>query len=126
MTTDAYIACALDAHYRDLPTVYFSVDGDGYWPRRIGDHRWVTPWNNGNRIELADVLPDWAIESFDEARRRIVVVCDTCRTAFYDEGLIELEDEELAEVLPYGSSIGDHVCEGSGCQCTCSRPRRSR
>lgn len=50
-------------------------------------------------------------------------VCDSCRTAFYDEALIELDDEGLAEVIDFGADIGDHECEGDGCRCACRRPR---
>lgn len=50
-------------------------------------------------------------------------VCDDCRTAFYDEGfgLVSFTDSELGAVLDMGACIGDHNCEGDGCQCACPK-----
>lgn len=55
-------------------------------------------------------------------------VCDDCRTAFHDEGFIELTDGELAQVLHMGACIADHWCEasaqmldGTGCDCPCPK-----
>jgi hypothetical protein len=52
------------------------------------------------------------------------VLCDSCLTAFYDEGFPE--DADPSEVAWMGGDIPDHLCdkrEGGGeirCDCACN------